>query len=57
MIVIGTETVERYFAAHRSARGIRAARTQYGVWLAIARRAQWRHPEDVKTSHPRTSIL
>jgi hypothetical protein len=45
MIVIDTETVERYFAAHRSARGIRAARTQYQVWLAIARRTQWRTPK------------
>ena len=57
MIVIGTETVERYFAVHRSARGIRAARSQYDVWLAITRRAQWRNPEDVKASHPRASIL
>lgn len=57
MIVIGTETVERYFAAHRGARGIRAGRSQYEVWLAIARRAHWRYPEDVKASHPRASIL
>ena len=57
MIVIGTETVERYFAADRSARGIRAALSQYDVWLAITRRAQWRNPEDVKASHPRASIL
>jgi mRNA interferase HigB len=57
MIVIGTETVERYFAAHRGDRGIRAARSQYDVWLAIARRSRWRDPEDVKASHPRASIL
>jgi mRNA interferase HigB len=57
MIVIGTETVERYFAAHAGHRGIRAARSQYDVWLAIARQSQWRNPEDVKASHPRTSIL
>lgn len=57
MIVIGTETVERYFAAHAGARGLRAARSQYAVWLAIARRARWRTPEDVKASHPRASIL
>jgi mRNA interferase HigB len=25
--------------------------------LAIARRAHWRNPEDVKDSHPRASIL
>jgi mRNA interferase HigB len=57
MIVIGTELVERYFAAHRGDRGIRAARSQYDVWLAIARRARWSSPEEVKASHPRASIL
>jgi len=57
MIVIGTETVKRYFATHQGARRIRAARSQYEVWLAIARRARWRNPEDVKASHPRASIL
>ena len=57
MIVIGTETVERYFAAHAGSRGIRAGRSQYEVWLAIARRARWRNPEDAKASHPRASIL
>ena len=57
MIVIGTDAVERYFATHRGARGIRAARSQYEIWLAIARRAQWRNPEGVKASHPRASIL
>jgi mRNA interferase HigB len=38
-------------------RGIRAARTQYEVWLGIARRMRWRNPEEVKASHPRASIL
>ena len=57
MIVIGTETVERYFAAHAGDRGIRAARSQYDVWLAIARGTRWRNPEEVKGSHPRASIL
>jgi mRNA interferase HigB len=57
MIVIGTEIVERYFAAHAGHRGIRAARSQYDVWLAIARLAQWRNPEEVKASHPRASNL
>jgi mRNA interferase HigB len=57
MIVIGTETVERYFAEHAGGKGIRAARSQYEVWLAIARRARWRDPEDVNTAHPRTSVL
>jgi len=57
MIVIGTEAVERCFTTHAGARGIRAARSQYDVWLAIARRADWRNPGEVKASHPRTSIL
>jgi mRNA interferase HigB len=57
MIVIGTETVERYFAAHAGHRGIRAARSQYDVWLAMARQSRWRNPEEVKASHPRASIL
>jgi len=57
MIVIGTEAVERYFAAHAGDKGIRAARSQYDVWFAIAQRAEWSNPEDVKASHPRASIL
>lgn len=38
-------------------RGIRAARSQYEVWLAIAQRSQWADPQEVKASHPRASIL
>jgi mRNA interferase HigB len=57
MIVIGTEVVERYFVAHAGDKGIRAGRSQYDVWLAIAGLALWRNPEDVKASHPRASIL
>ena len=57
MIVIGTEAVERYFASHSGDRGIRAARARYDVWLAIASRAQWRNPEEVKAAHPRASVL
>jgi mRNA interferase HigB len=57
MIVIGTDEVDRYFAPRAGARGLRAARSQYDAWLAIARRAQWRSPEEVKASHPRASIL
>jgi len=49
--------VERYFASHAGDKGIRAARSQYDVWLAIAERAEWSNPEDVKASHPRASIL
>ena len=57
MIVIGTEPVERYFAARGGHKRIRAARTQYDVWLAIAKAAEWRKPDDVKGSHPKASIL
>jgi mRNA interferase HigB len=57
MIVIGTEFVERYFAAHAGHKAIKAARAQYDVWLAIASQAQWKTPDDVKRSHPKASIL
>jgi mRNA interferase HigB len=57
MIVIGTELVERYFAARTGHKAIKAARSQYEVWLAIATQAEWRTPEDVKRSHPKASIL
>ncbi len=57
MIVIGTDKVEDYFVAHAGDRGIRAARSQYDAWLAIAARAEWPTPEHVKASHPRASIL
>jgi mRNA interferase HigB len=57
MIVIGTELVESYFASHAGHRGIKAARSQYDVWLAIAGQSRWRLPDDVKASHPKASIL
>ena len=57
MILVGTEVVEHYFAAHAGHKGIRAARSQYNVWLAISGQAQWRNPEDVKASHPKVSVL
>jgi mRNA interferase HigB len=57
MIVIGTDLVEAYFEAHAGHRGIRAARSQYDAWLAIADTAQWKTPEDVKKSHPKASVL
>jgi len=57
MIVIGTDIVEKYFANHAGHKGIKAARTQYEAWLAIAGRAQWRTPDDVKASYPKVSIL
>ncbi len=57
MIVIGTDLVERYFAARTGHKAIRAARAQYDVWLAIATQADWRTPDDVKRAHPKASIL
>ncbi len=57
MIVIGTDVVERYFAARAGHRGIRAARAQYDAWRAIVEKAQWKGPEDVKKAHPKASIL
>ena len=36
MIVVGTQIVERYFENRAGHQGIKAARTQYDVWLAIA---------------------
>src|SRR5882762_2177779 len=57
MIVIGADVVEDYFADHAGHRGIKAARSQYDAWLDIVARAEWRNPEDVKTSYPKASIL
>jgi mRNA interferase HigB len=57
MVVIGTDVVERYFTARAGHRGIKAARSRYEAWRAIAEKAQWKTPEDVKKSHPRASIL
>jgi mRNA interferase HigB len=57
MIVIGTDIVETYFAAHIGDQGIGAARRQYNAWLAIADRSTWRDPQNVKASHPKASIL
>jgi mRNA interferase HigB len=57
MIVIGTDVVERYFAARVGHKGIKAARAQYDAWRAIVEAADWRTPEDVKRAHPKASIL
>lgn len=57
MLVIGTDVVERFFAARAGHRGIKAARAQYDAWTAIVEKAQWKTPEDVKKAHPKASIL
>ena len=57
MIVVGADLVERYFKAHAGHKGIKAARTQFNAWHAIAADAEWRNPDDVKANYPRASIL
>ena len=57
MIVIGTEYVAHYFAEHAGHKGIKAARSQFEAWLAIASQARWSTPEDVKAAYPKASIL
>jgi mRNA interferase HigB len=57
MVVIGRELIESYLASRSGHKGIKAARSQYQAWLDIVGRAQWRHPEDVKASYPKASIL
>ena len=56
MVVIGTDIVEAYFALRIGHKVIRAARSQYEAWLAIAQASIWRGPEDVKATLPRASI-
>ena len=57
MLLIGTDVVEQYFAARVGHKGVAAARKQYDAWRAIAEAADWKHPADVKKSHPKVSIL
>src|SRR3954451_18320678 len=57
MVVVGKQIVERYFAIRPGHQGVRIARTQYDAWFAIASRAAWRNPADLKRSHPKASVL
>ena len=57
MLVIGTDVVEGYFAAHAGHKGIKAARKQYVAWRAIVEAADWKTPAGVKRAHPKASIL
>jgi mRNA interferase HigB len=57
MIVLGTAVVEKYLSDRAGYKGIKIARSQYEVWLNIAVRARWHNPRDLKSSHPRASIL
>jgi mRNA interferase HigB len=57
MILVGTDVVERYFAARAGHQGIKSARGQYAAWRGVVETAQWKTPEDVKKAHPKASIL
>jgi mRNA interferase HigB len=57
MIIVGRDLLETFFATRKGHRGIKATRSQYDAWLAIAGAADWQTPEDVKQSHPKASIL
>jgi mRNA interferase HigB len=57
VIVIGTDIVDAYLWSRAGHRGIKAARSQYDAWLAIAGEANWKTPEDVKKAHPKASVL
>jgi mRNA interferase HigB len=57
MIVIGTDVVENYLFYRAGHKGIKTARRQYEAWLDIVGHAHWRHPEEVKASYPKVSIL
>ena len=57
MLVIGTDVVERYFAARAGHKGRVPARAQFDAWLAIATAARWATPAQVKRAHPKASIL
>jgi mRNA interferase HigB len=57
VIVVGTDVVERYFAARGGHKGVKAARAQYDAWRAIAEGARWTTPDEVKKSHPKASVL
>lgn len=57
MIVIGADRVEGYFADHAGHRGLKAARSQFDAWSALAARAAWRNPGDIKAAYPKASIL
>jgi mRNA interferase HigB len=57
MIVVGTDIVEAYFAAHKGHKGIETARTQYSVWLKIVENSAPKTPQDIKKLHPKASIL
>lgn len=57
MIVVRTDIPQAYFTAHTGVAGIAAAQGQYRAWLSIAKAARWTSPMQVKSSHPKASVL
>ena len=57
MRVLGTNVVHELFKANASDHRIGAARSSYRAWEEITRTALWTIPQDVKSSHPKASIL
>lgn len=57
MIVVRTDIPQAYFTAHTGVAGIAAAQGQYRAWLSIAKAARWASPMQVKSSHPKASVL
>jgi mRNA interferase HigB len=57
MIVVRREIVAEYFRTHAGRDSDGAGRRAYAGWLAVAERATWRKPPDVKHGHPKASIL
>ncbi|MBY0431997.1 MAG: type II toxin-antitoxin system HigB family toxin [Rhodospirillales bacterium] len=57
MIVVRTDIPNAYFTARVGNAGIAAARNQYKAWQMIATASRWTTPMDVKTSHPKASVL
>ena len=57
MLVLRTNIVENYFAAHAGAKGLKAARGHYDAWRTIAEAPQWTAPPEIQRSHPKASIL
>jgi mRNA interferase HigB len=57
MIVVRRDIVAEYFRVHARRDRDGAARRAYAAWLAVAERAAWLTPPDVRHCHPKASIL
>src|SRR5260370_15562193 len=57
MLGSGRDVGQQYCAGRVGDKGVAAARKQYEAWRAMAEAAEWKHPADVKKSHPKASII